>query len=122
MPTPALLLSIAVLLPLVSFLVLVFLGKKMGNPLAGYVGTAFIMGSLICSAAATFTWLSPGGVHDGKPWGFGKGPIDMPMRWIPVGEGLSQTHAGFLDVGIYVDSLTVVMFFMITGVATLVHI
>ncbi len=122
MPTPALLLSIAVLLPLVSFIVLVFLGKKMGNPLAGYVGTLFIAGSLACSAAATFTWLSPGGMHDGKPWGFGKGPIELPMKWIPVGAGLSQTHQGFLDVGIYVDSLTVVMFFMITGIATLVHI
>ncbi len=121
MPTPALLLSIAVLLPLVSFVVLVFLGKKMGNPLAGYVGTLFIAGSLACSAAATFSWLS-GGTHNRAEWGFGKGPINLPYQWIPVGAGLSQTHQGFLDVGIYVDSLTVVMFFMITGIATLVHI
>jgi len=121
MPTPALLLLIAVLLPLVSFTLLVFVGKKMGNPLAGYVGTLFIAGSLACSAAATFSWLD-GGKHNGVDWGFGKAPINLPYAWIPVGNGISQTHQGFLDVGIYVDSLTVVMFFMITGVATLVHI
>src|SRR6185295_12715127 len=107
--------SIAVLLPLVNFLVLVFLGKKMGNPLAGYVGTLFIFGSLVCSGLATMSWLS-GGTHNQLPWGFGKGPINMPMRWIPVGAGIGQQHTNYLDVGIYVDSLTVVMFFMITGV------
>ena len=45
MEAPALLLTIAVLLPLVGFLVLVFVGKRHGHrPLAGIVGTAFIAG------------------------------------------------------------------------------
>ena len=39
MPTPALLLLIATLLPLASFVILVFVGKRMGTPLAGWVGT-----------------------------------------------------------------------------------
>jgi proton-translocating NADH-quinone oxidoreductase chain L len=117
MPTPALLLTIATLLPLASFVLLVFLGKRMGTPLAGIVGTLAIAGSFVCSAAATFSWLN--GAAD---WGYQKGPINLPMKWIPVGGGIDQDHPGFLDVGIYVDSVTIVMFAMITGVATLVHV
>ncbi len=64
-----------------------------------------------------FYWLN--GAED---WGFNKGPINLPMKWIPVGGGIDQDHPGFLDVGIYVDSVTIVMFAMITGVATLVHV
>jgi proton-translocating NADH-quinone oxidoreductase chain L len=49
------------------------------------------------------------------------------MKWIPVGTdanpgGQAQDHPGWLDVGVYVDSLTILMFAMITLVATLVHI
>jgi hypothetical protein len=40
----ALLLTIATVLPVVAFVILVFWGKKMGTPFAGYVGTAFIAG------------------------------------------------------------------------------
>jgi proton-translocating NADH-quinone oxidoreductase chain L len=89
----------------------------MGNPLAGIVGTLFIAGSFACSAAATISWI--GG---GADWGYGKLPINLPYQWVPVGSGVGQDHPGYLDVGVYVDSLTIVMFSMITGVATLVHI
>src|SRR4051794_205479 len=117
MPTPALLLTIATLLPLASFVLLMFVGKRMGTPLAGIVGTLFIAGSFVCSAAATFSWL-----NKGVDWGFGQAPINQTMKWIPVGSGVDQDHPGYLDVGVYVDSVTIVMFAMITGVATLVHV
>ena len=81
------------------------------------VGTIAIAGSFACSAAATFQWL-PGGAD----WGYGKGPINLPIKWIPVGGGIDQDHPGYLDVGIYIDSLTVLMFSMVTGVATMVHV
>jgi NADH-quinone oxidoreductase subunit L len=112
--TPALLLLIATVLPLASFAVLLFVAKRMGNPLAGYFGTAAIGGSFLCSVAATFLWLS--GSHAGAS------PINLPFAWIPIGESPEQRHPGFLDLGLYVDSLTVLMFFMITLVATLVHL
>src|SRR5207248_2091484 len=35
---------------------------------------------------------------------------------------INQDHPGYLDVGVYVDSLTIAMFAMITLVATLVHV
>ena len=132
MPLPALLLILATLLPLVSFLILVFLGKRLGNPLAGYVGTAMIGGSFVCSLIALILWLTPHSFTDpvkqiSVQYGAGAGPINIPMRWIPIGHagspnGIAQDHPNYLDVGIYVDSLTILMFAMITLVATLVHI
>ena len=65
METPALLLLIATVLPLASFAVLLFFGRRMGNPFAGYFGTAAISGSFACSVAATIFWL--GGNHPGHP-------------------------------------------------------
>ncbi|MDQ3441736.1 MAG: NADH-quinone oxidoreductase subunit L [Planctomycetota bacterium] len=117
MPPPALLLLIATLLPLLSFTILVFVGKRMG-PLAGIVGTLAIAGSFGCSIGAMMVWLQ----DSGAAWGAGKLPIDLTFPWLPVGAGINQKHEGFLDVGIYVDSLTITMFAMITLVATLVHV
>src|SRR5687767_6938978 len=119
MPTPALLLLIATLLPLLGFVILLFVGKKMGTPLAGWVGTAMIGGSFVCSLIAMMAWYGAG---DTTTWGFEKQPINIPYHWIPVGQGVEQHRAGFLDIGIYVDSLTIAMFAMITLVSTLVHV
>ncbi len=117
MPTPALLLLIATLLPLLSFTILVFVGKRMG-PLAGIVGTLAIAGSFGCSIVAMMLWLA----GSGEQWGAGRLPIDLTYPWLPVGAGIDQNHPGYLDIGIYVDSLTITMFAMITLVATLVHV
>jgi NADH-quinone oxidoreductase subunit L len=126
MPTPALLLTIATLLPLVAFGILLFVGKRMGTPLAGYVGTAFIGASFVCSIVAMILWYS-GGTFRGHDWGFEKGPINLPIRWIPVGtpdrvSGIDQDNPGWLDISIFVDSLTISMFAMVTFIASLVHI
>jgi proton-translocating NADH-quinone oxidoreductase chain L len=119
--TVATLLAIATLLPLVSFVILVFVGKRMGNPIAGVVGTIFISGSFVCSLAAMIVWLSAGSESNaGSVYGFGGQPVRIDYDWIPVGKWLSNN--GFLQVGIYVDSLTIVMFAMITLVASLVHV
>src|SRR5215213_11049282 len=116
MPLPALLLVIATVLPLASFVLLMFFGKRMGNPFAGYVGTATIGLSFVCSVLATILWIG------GDQYGAGKMPYSRNFPWVPVGGGVGQVHPGFIDVGIYVDSLTVLMFGMITLVATLVHV
>jgi NADH-quinone oxidoreductase subunit L len=126
MPAPAILLLIATLLPLAAYLLLLFLGKRMGTPLAGYVGTIFIGVSFICCIMAMIDWYGGGSVN-GQAWGFGKAPINLPIRWIPIGTsthpgGIAQEIPGWLDVGIFIDSLTITMFAMITMVASLVHI
>ena len=50
----AVLLIISALLPLVSFAILAFVGKRMGNPLAGMVGTFFVAGSYWMSCIKSF--------------------------------------------------------------------
>jgi proton-translocating NADH-quinone oxidoreductase chain L len=127
MPTPAILLLVATLLPLAGFALLLFVGKRMGTPLAGYVGTAIIALSFICSIWAMIDWVGSNGIAGNGAWGFGKGPINLPIRWLPIGTparpaGIAQEIPGWLDVGIFVDSLTITMFAMVTLVATLVHI
>jgi NADH:ubiquinone oxidoreductase subunit 5 (subunit L)/multisubunit Na+/H+ antiporter MnhA subunit len=128
MPTPALLLLIATLLPLVGFGLLIFAGKRIGNPLAGWLSTVLIFASLLCTLAATVVWLqAEPGHYQGSEWGDGTGPINIPVKWIPIGlaenpGGINQDHPGYLDLAIYVDSLTLVMFATITLLAVIVHI
>src|SRR6516164_6075742 len=102
MPTPAVLLLIATLLPLAAFVLLAFVGKRMGTPLAGYVGTAFIGASFVLSMIAMISWYG-GGMFRDREWGFEKQPINIPIQWIPIGTadkpgGIDQDHPGFLDV------------------------
>jgi len=90
MPLTALLLLIATLLPLASFVVLLFLGKRMGNPLAGYVGTSAIAASFVCTLVAMLSWMSGAtyvdpGLHVPLEIGMGKNPINLPIPWIPIG-------------------------------------
>ncbi len=121
MPTPALLLLIATLLPLGSFLALWAAGRRMGHPLAGLVGTSVCMASFALSLAALIAWLD-GGMYAGVDWGAGTAPVMLRYPWLPVGPGIDQKFAGYLTVGLYVDSLTVVLFGVITCVSTLVHV
>ena len=128
MPIPAFLLLVATLLPLGGFALLLFVGKRMGTPLAGYVGTGVIALSFCCSILAMIDWYGGGAIGStAGPWGFDKGPINLPLRWIPIGtpahpSGIGQDSPGWLDLGIYIDSLTITMFAMVTLVAMLVHI
>jgi proton-translocating NADH-quinone oxidoreductase chain L len=117
MPTPAVLLLIATLLPLASFIVLLALGAKLGTPLAGWVATVLMAASFLCTGIATVSWINGGGPPEAE-WGCGRLPINLEIPWIPAAAG---PH-GWLNVGIYIDSLTVVMFCMITLVATLTHV
>jgi NADH-quinone oxidoreductase subunit L len=120
MPTIALLLLLATLLPLASFVTLVFAGRRMGT-LAGVLGTLAIGASFALAMSAMLMWL--GGSADGAAvvWGAGKAPVLLSYQWVPVG-ALGAISTGWLDVGIYIDSLTIAMFAMVTTVAPLVHV
>ena len=104
--TAALLIT-ATLLPLAAFCVLVFIGKRMGNPLAGWVATGAMLGSLVCSMAAMVAWLGGGSTMAYVP---------EPIKWLPIGGGQ------YLTLGIYIDSLTVAMFSMVTLVSSCVFV
>jgi NADH-quinone oxidoreductase subunit L len=120
MPTAGLLLLIAMLLPLASCLLLAVLGGRMGRPLAGWVATALVAGSAACSLGAMIAWFN-GGQLSGLSWGPGDNPIEISNKWLPIGAGIGQDHAGFVDVVIYIDSLTIALFNAISLVGLLVH-
>jgi len=131
-PTPATILLIAALLPLASFVLLLFVGSRMGSPrlrmgttLAGWVASSAIGASFLLSLVALYHWYTAGS-QPAILWGYEKSAISLATRWIPMGPQTSAVpaaeHPGWLDVGIYVDSLTVAMFLMVTLVALLVHV
>ncbi|MEZ0268467.1 MAG: NADH-quinone oxidoreductase subunit L [Phycisphaerae bacterium] len=115
----ATLLILATLLPLLAFGVLAAVGRRMGSPLAGIVGIVIIAGSFVCSLAAMIVWLSLETASGTAP-GAGGQPYVRTLDWIPAGK--SAANNGWLQVGIHVDSLTIVMFTMVTLVATLVFV
>lgn len=126
MPFPALLLILAALLPLVSCVVLAALGRRLGSPLAGYVAMFFIAASFLCSGWGMLRWIG-GGTYHGQPYGKTIAPIDLTWPAVPVGtasspNGFEQDHPGWLDVSVYLDSLTLSLFVTITLAAMLVHL
>jgi NADH-quinone oxidoreductase subunit L len=120
MPMPALLLVLATLLTLASFGLLVVIGKRMGDPLAGWVATAFAAGSFALSMAAMISWYS-GGQLAGMTWGPGDKPIELAFKWLPVGPAATPEHPAFFNLDLHIDTLTVAMFNTITLVVGLGH-
>lgn len=105
------LLLIATLVPLASFLVLIFFGRKLGK-VSAYVATAAIVGSCGLSVTALINALSQASLGtEGRI-----GVQALTYDWIPLGGGQA------LQVGLMVDALTLAMFVMVTIVASLVHI
>ena len=145
MPHPAFLLLVATLLPLVSFGLLLFAGRRLGSPVPGWLATTLVAASFLCSLLAMYRLVSrrqhgvpgPGGPDPGartatRSAGRCGGcrfrrrptPDSQPRRRSDAHDhagGVAADHPGWLDLGIYVDSLTIAMFAMVTLVALLVH-
>src|SRR6202034_3964938 len=95
------------LLPLVGFVLLVPLGKRLGDPLAGWIGTAAVLGSFV-AACVTFAGLQ------GRPEAT-RAFTQTYFSWITVG-GLQ------VKVGILLDPLSMTMCMFVTGVSALIHL
>ncbi len=93
-------------LALAGFLVLVFGGRRLGEPLAGWVGTGAITGSFV---AAVVTWIGLLGRHDHAA------TITL-FSWLPLGSGYDA------HVAVLVDPLSVTMCLFVTGVSALIHL
>ncbi|MGH9103623.1 MAG: NADH-quinone oxidoreductase subunit L [Acidimicrobiales bacterium] len=95
-----------VLLPLAGFLVLLVLGRRLGDPLAGWVGTSAIG---LAFVAALVTWAGllghPGGARS---------LVEPGFTWIPVA-GLR------VNAALLLDPLSMTMALFVTGVAGLIH-
>ena len=93
-------------LPLVGFAVLVFAGKRMGEPAAGWFGTTMMLGAF---AAACTVFAGLIGTEGDRVF------VQTLFTWIPAGD-LS------VDVGFYVDPLSMTMVLFVTGIGALIHL
>ena len=95
------------LFPLVGFLTLVVFGKRLGDPLAGWIATT-AMGGAFLSACITFA-----GLLDLS--GEERHHVQKLFEWIHVG-------ALKVDASLLVDPLSITMALFVTGVGTLIHL
>ena len=94
-------------LPLAGFVVLVFFGKRIGEPLAGWLATGAVAGSFVATVAL-YAHLRTLGVEE-------RSLTQTLFTWLPVG-GLH------VDVGFLADPLSVTMCLFVTGIAALIHL
>jgi NADH-quinone oxidoreductase subunit L len=96
------------LLPLAGFVLLAAAGRRLGDPWAGWLGTATVGGSFV---VAVITYIGLLGRHSGPS----REVTQNLWSWIPVG-GLQ------VKVALLVDPLSVTMVLFVTGISTLIHL
>jgi len=136
------LLGLAWLAPLASFVAILFFGPRMGSHgrNAAWVATAAIVTSLVLSLFAAGTWLGAhpvqavhhgdghhGESHAAEPVGHGghstgHGEAQVPVAYAGDWYTLYQAGGLKLSIGWYVDALTVLMFVVVTFIATCIHV
>ena len=93
--------------PLAGFCLLVLAGRRLGDPLAGWLAT-LMMGGAFAATAVTFLGLLSRSA-DNRTF------TQLLWNWLPVG--------GFkIDVALQVDPLSITMALFVTGVGTLIHL
>ncbi len=102
------LLVVGVLIPLASFVLLALFGSRLGKPLAGWVAVLAIATSTVLATAALVQWhgLSPEARLAAR---------SAPIVW---------AHLGSVPItfGVNLDSLTLIMFFMVSLVSTCIFV
>jgi NADH-quinone oxidoreductase subunit L len=94
-------------LPLAGFLLLLWLGRRLGEPAAGWLATLMAVGSFVATVVA-FVFLL------GRDAG-SRTVIDQVFTWVPV----AGLH---VDVALQLDPLSVMMALFVTGVGSLIHL
>jgi NADH:ubiquinone oxidoreductase subunit 5 (subunit L)/multisubunit Na+/H+ antiporter MnhA subunit len=119
MPTPAIFLILATLLPLATFGLLLLMGRRMGDPLAGWVATVAALAGFALSMSATIAWVN-GGELAGATWGPNDKPVELTFRFLPAAAPAASDRAGLGNLNVHIDTLTIAMFNTLTTVAALV--
>ncbi|NBW95199.1 MAG: NADH-quinone oxidoreductase subunit L [Planctomycetia bacterium] len=133
-----LLLGLAWLAPLASFVAILFFGPRMGphGRNAAWVATAAIVASLVLSLFAAGAWL---GAHPVQVSHHGSGDVaaadthagDHAVDHHPVADSVAYSGDWYtlyrggalrLSIGWYIDALTVLMFVVVTFIATCIHV
>jgi NADH-quinone oxidoreductase subunit L len=105
----AIIIALIPLLPLCSFLVLGLYGRKVFKNASGIIGTLSL---LISFVIAVFTAYSYFHIHQDSH------PAEIPFKytWLQFNEGMS------IDMGIQLDSISVMMIVVVTFISLMVHI
>lgn len=123
-------LVLGVAAPLVSFLVLALFGSRIGKPLAGWVATAGIATSCLLATIVLVKWqgltisdtpvpMTSSG-DSGSP-ATNQAPA-IPERPVPKVFTWANLGSVPLTIGVNLDSLTVIMFFMVSFVSTCIFV
>jgi NADH-quinone oxidoreductase subunit L len=94
-------------LPLAGFLILLFAGRRLGEPAAGWLATVMCAGSFVASVVVYAGLL--GENAEGRQF------TQTLFEWVPAG-GLR------VDIGFLADPLSITMVLFITGVSALIHL
>jgi NADH-quinone oxidoreductase subunit L len=94
-------------LPLAGFLILLFAGKRLGEPAAGWLATVMCTGSFVASVVVFAGLL--GENEESRQF------TQTLFEWVPAG-GLR------VDVGFLADPLSITMALFVTGVSALIHL
>ncbi len=94
-------------LPLAGFMLLVLLGRRLGEPLAGWLATGMMALSFLATLVVFAGLVAEDEAH--------RFFIQTIFTWVPSG-----TFS--VDVGFLVDPLSITMCLFITGVGTLIHL
>jgi NADH-quinone oxidoreductase subunit L len=100
------LLIAGVVIPLISFVLLALFGSKLGKPLAGYFACAALAASTVLAALVLYQWY---GLDTVQRAALGEAAAAHSYLWAWAGDVA-------LRLGVKLDSLTVIMFFMVTFV------
>lgn len=95
------------LLPLVGFVTLMLMGRRLGEPAAGWVATTAVFGSFV---SAVIVWIGLLRTDAEE-----RQIVRTIFEWVPAGDFS-------VDLGFLVDPLSVAMMLFITGVGTLIHL
>ncbi|MEX0847934.1 MAG: NADH-quinone oxidoreductase subunit L [Ilumatobacteraceae bacterium] len=94
-------------LPLLGFLVIVVLGRRLGDPKAGYLATAMVGGSFAVTVAVFIDMLSKTAEE--------RAHVATLFRWVPVGSLQ-------IDLAFLADPLSITMCLFVTGIGALIHL
>jgi NADH-quinone oxidoreductase subunit L len=94
-------------LPLFGFVVLVFFGRRLGEPVAGWFATLMTTAAFAVSVGLWLDLLSKSADD--------RSVTKTLFTWVPVG----SLH---VDIGFLVDPLSVTMLLFVTGISALIHL
>ncbi|MGB1726823.1 MAG: NADH-quinone oxidoreductase subunit L [Ilumatobacteraceae bacterium] len=94
-------------LPLLGFLTILLFGRRIGEPGAGYVAAAAVLGSFLVTVGAFFDLLSIDEHH--------REHVSVLFSWVPV----SSLQ---IDMALLADPLSITMALFVTGIGFLIHL